>query len=46
MSNVGDKIQTSNANWRFNEDIVHGFDDHVSKSVPFYNEGHDLHENI
>ncbi len=42
MSNVGDKIQTSNANWRFNEDIVHGFDDHVSKSVPFYNEGHDL----
>ncbi len=42
MSNVGDKIQTSNANWRFNEDVVPGFDSHVTKSVPLYKEGHDL----
>lgn len=42
MSDVGDKIKTSNANWRFNEDVVPGFDSHVSKSVPLYKEGHDL----
>lgn len=42
MSEVGDKIKTSNANWRFNEDVVEGFDKHVLRSVPFYKEGHDL----
>tara|TARA_B100000212_G_scaffold151783_1_gene114230 strand:- start:740 stop:1450 length:711 start_codon:yes stop_codon:yes gene_type:complete len=46
MSEVGDKIKTSNANWRFNEDVVDGFDSHVSKSVPFYEEGHDLVKKI
>ena len=46
MSGVGDEIKTSNANWRFNEDVVNGFDSHVSKSVPFYEEGHDLVKKI
>ena len=31
-----------NANWRFDGSVSETFDDHVSKSVPFYYEGHDL----
>ena len=39
---VGDGIQTSNAAWSFGGDVVAHFDDHVSKSVPLYDEGHKL----
>ena len=42
MSKVGDSISAGNASWTFSGDVVNSFEDHVSKSVPFYHEGHDL----
>ncbi len=39
---TGDNITAENANWTFGGDVAKKFDDHVSKSVPFYHEGHDL----
>lgn len=40
MAKAGDNITASNANWKFSGEMVDAFDDHVSKSVPLYNEGH------
>ena len=40
--NVGDSISAENANWSFGGDVSKVFDSHVSKSVPLYQEGHDL----
>jgi len=40
--NTGDNIAAGNANWRFDGDTVKTFEDHVSKSVPFYGVGHKL----
>jgi tRNA (cmo5U34)-methyltransferase len=42
MHNAGDKIQTQNANWKFNGEMVENFEEHVKKSVPLYEEGHQL----
>ena len=42
MSETGDSIYAANANWSFGGDVPEHFDDHVSKSVPLYEEGHDL----
>jgi len=42
MGKVGDDIIAENANWTFEGDVVNTFDDHVSKSVPFYHETHQL----
>lgn len=42
MKSVGDNISADKANWTFGGDIANSFDDHVSKSVPLYKEGHDL----
>lgn len=42
MDNAGDSIKTKNAQWSFSGDTAKNFDDHVSKSVPLYNEGQDL----
>lgn len=42
MTKVGDSIAATNANWSFGGEVAKTFDDHVSKSVPFYNEGHTL----
>lgn len=39
---VGDNIHSENGNWKFSGKTVDNFDSHVSKSVPLYNEGHDL----
>lgn len=39
---VGDAIAADNANWNFGGSVANSFDSHVSKSVPLYNEGHDL----
>ena len=39
---VGDGLEIQNAGWRFRGDVVAKFDEHVSKSVPFYREGHEL----
>jgi tRNA (cmo5U34)-methyltransferase len=42
MKTVGDNIAANNADWKFSGEMVNTFDDHVSKSVPLYNLGHDL----
>ncbi len=42
MSSVGDGISADRANWKFGGEVPKTFEDHVSKSVPLYNEGHDL----
>lgn len=39
---VGDNIAPANANWTFGGQVADTFDDHVSKSVPLYDEGHRL----
>lgn len=39
---VGDLINANNADWKFSGNVPDFFDDHVSKSVPLYLEGHDL----
>jgi tRNA (cmo5U34)-methyltransferase len=40
--NTGDDIITQNAKWNFGQGAAQQFDVHVSKSVPLYNQGHDL----
>jgi tRNA (cmo5U34)-methyltransferase len=42
MSGVGDGLKADNANWNFKGEVARSFDDHVSKSVPLYNESHQL----
>ena len=42
MSDVGDGIQAERGNWKFSGETTKNFDEHVSKSVPLYLEGHDL----
>jgi len=42
MESVGDNLRAENANWRFSGEVANQFDDHVSKSVPLYAEGHKL----
>jgi len=42
MTSVGDGIKAGSASWTFAGDVAKGFDDHVSKSVPLYEEGHHL----
>lgn len=39
---VGDGLIASNARWSFGGAVSDNFDTHVQKSVPFYNEGHEL----
>jgi tRNA (cmo5U34)-methyltransferase len=39
---AGDDIKTENAGWTFGGDTVKNFQEHVGKSVPLYNEGHQL----
>lgn len=42
MSGVGDGISADHGGWSFGGDVAKSFDQHVSKSVPLYNQGHDL----
>ena len=39
---VGENINASNASWTFGESVPKNFTDHISRSVPFYDIGHDL----
>jgi tRNA (cmo5U34)-methyltransferase len=39
---VGDSIAAPNAAWSFGADVPETFVDHVRRSVPFYDTGHDL----
>jgi tRNA (cmo5U34)-methyltransferase len=42
LGKVGDNITAVNAGWTFSGAVADTFDDHVSKSVPLYDEGHKL----
>jgi tRNA (cmo5U34)-methyltransferase len=39
---VGENIQADNASWTFSGGVAETFTDHVRRSVPFYDEAHDL----
>ncbi len=39
---TGDNINAGNASWSFGGNVPKVFDEHVSKSVPFYDKGQDL----
>ncbi|MCC6932615.1 MAG: methyltransferase domain-containing protein [Deltaproteobacteria bacterium] len=39
---VGDNLKMANANWNFEHGVAENFDQHVRRSVPFYEEGHKL----
>ena len=42
MDNTGDNIFSESGMWTFGGNTPLNFDEHVSKSVPFYKEGHEL----
>ena len=42
VKSAGDNIDADNASWSFSGNVAEKFSDHVSKSVPFYQEGHEL----
>jgi tRNA (cmo5U34)-methyltransferase len=42
MKSVGDKISANSGAWSFGGSVAKNFNDHVSKSVPLYNEGHEM----
>jgi tRNA (cmo5U34)-methyltransferase len=39
---VGDNIVAEDSSWHFNSQVVEGFPEHVRRSVPLYEVGHDL----
>ena len=39
---VGDKINADRASWEFSGKTASNFDNHVSRSVPGYNDGHEI----
>ena len=46
MENVGDRIEAENANWSFSGEISEHFDQHIQKSIPFYETSHQLGVNL
>jgi tRNA (cmo5U34)-methyltransferase len=42
MGSVGDGLEAGNARWSFGGKTAQQFDEHVSKSVPMYTEGHQI----
>ena len=46
MNEVGDGLNAKNAQWSFGGDTHKTFDAHVSKSVPFYSNGHSIIEEV
>ncbi len=46
MEKTGDNIKAENANWKFNGEMVENFEQHIKKSVPLYEKGHNLIENL
>ncbi|MFW5804105.1 MAG: methyltransferase domain-containing protein [bacterium] len=39
---VGDSITTKNSGWKFDKSVAAHFEKHVRRSIPFYEEGHQL----
>jgi len=46
MIKSGDNIKTKNAAWSFDGETFKNFDKHINKSVPLYQETHDLYLNF
>jgi tRNA (cmo5U34)-methyltransferase len=46
VNKVGSNINAINANWNFAKEVVSNFEEHVSTSVPLYEEGHKLIINL
>ena len=42
LNQAGDNIKTGVSSWTFNGDTAHAFEQHISKSVPGYEEGQSL----
>ncbi len=42
MNDVGDEITAAPSAWNFGGKVPHSFDAHARRSIPFYEEGHDL----
>ena len=42
MNDTGDSIDAKNANWTFGGEVCKTFDEHITRSVPLYEEGHEL----
>lgn len=42
MAKVGDVIEAGNARWRFSGKASTHFDEHAARSIPLYQQGHDL----
>ncbi len=42
MKKLGDGIEAKIGNWKFSGEVVKNFDNHIKKSVPGYDEGHEL----
>ncbi len=42
MSQVGDTIAVANARWSFSNNVAKTFDRHVGRSVPQYQQGHEI----
>ena len=47
MAKVGNNINSKKGNWDFSKKkVVDNFNNHILKSVPLYNEGHNLIINL
>jgi len=44
--NAGDNIKVQNASWKFSGDTVKSFEEHIKRSVPYYEDGHKLIESL
>ncbi len=42
ITGVGDHIKAENARWTFGGTVAKNFSDHVKRSIPLYELGHDL----
>ncbi|MFK5986404.1 MAG: methyltransferase domain-containing protein [Pseudomonadota bacterium] len=42
MSSIGDGIKAGRSNWNFADQTAKNFDQHIGRSVPFYNQGHQI----
>ena len=39
---IGDDLRARNSAWTFKGSVAKNFQSHISKSIPFYEEGHEL----
>ena len=46
MIKTDKKIKSHRSNWQFNKSVTESFDDHVRKSVPFYDVSHSIIEGL